>query len=581
MDHKIGAWHALLIVSLTGTVISLYTDSVGAGLLAIATYLFARFAAGLIKRRFGVDLLMGAAAFVTWYLGSYFEGYLIIALYSLSEIIEEFAEGRALRTLSSLKDLIPRSVNVLDNGGIRGVPPEDVDAGDIVLVRRGEAVVVDGVLADEAGVFDTSIMTGEQEPVRLVKGDRVLSGYINLGDPVKVRAVASFRGSALRVLVAEALRALEGKSRVQRFLEKISPPYTAALLGGYAATALIIGPYRALPIILAGCPSAFIVTSATMTAATIARLAKRGVVIRGGVVLEKASRIGVVVLDKTGTVTTGKLRVASVEALDGFTENEVLRLAGGAAKGSIHPLSLALSGHSNLTPESVREVPGMGVEARVMDRLIRLGNKRFTGFEGPGCGDLTPVYVSVDGRPAGMICLEEEVDEGVRKMISELRKAGVRAVLASGDKERKVSSIAEGLGITEFYSGMTPQEKAALIKRLRMSRGPVAMIGDGINDAVALAEADLGVAVGQLSLTASVADAVLVSGPSLFLDLIREAGKYRTAIIAGFAAAAVIKAVALALGFAGAVPMAAVVALGDDGSTLFSLALASAIMRGH
>ncbi len=545
----------------------------------MAAYLLTRFAIGLIRRSFGVNLLMGAAALVTWYLGAYFEGYLIIMLYSLSEIIEGVAEKRASRTLSSLRDLIPRSVTVVDNGAISPVRPEEVRVGDVVLVRRGEAVVVDGVLLDDAGVFDTSLMTGEQEPVRVVKGQGVLSGYVNLGDPVRVRAIAGFGESALRILVVEAMKALERKSRVQRFLERIAPPYTAALLGGYAATALFLGPYRALPIILAGCPSAFVITSATLTAMSIARLARRGVVVRGGVVLEKASRLGVVVLDKTGTVTTGRLKIALVKPMSGFSNNEVLRLAGAVAKGSIHPVSAALAPHSDLTPKSVREVVGMGVEAVVGGRLVRVGKKEFAGFDEVGCGDLTPVYVSVDGRHAGIICLREEVCKGVKDLINQLRSMGTDVIMASGDKREKVTMISEELGVREYYPSMSPQEKAELVRRLRQVRGPVAVIGDGVNDAVALAEADLGVAVGKLSLTAGVADAVLVSGLNSFLDLVGEASVFRRALIAGFATATVIKAIALALGFMGAIPMAAVVALGDDGSTLLSLALANTMTR--
>ena len=579
MGHTLRTWYALLTLSSLGAVISLYADIAGPGLLIIATYLLAKSAVGLIRKSFSVDLLMGAAALVTWYLGAYFEGYLIIMLYSLSEVIEGLAEKRALRTLSSLRDLIPSSVTLVDNGAIRLVRPEEVRVGDVVLVRRGEAVVVDGVLLDDAGVFDTSLMTGEQEPIRVVGGQRVLSGYVNLGNPVRVRVIAGFGESALRMLVVEAMRALERKSRVQRFLERIAPPYTVALLGGYVAAALFLGPYRALPIILAGCPSAFIITSAALTAMSIARLARRGVVVRGGVVLEKTSRVGVVVLDKTGTVTTGKFRIAMVKPMSSFGSNEVLRFAGAAAKGSIHPVSVALAPHSDLIPESVREVVGMGVEAVVGGRLVRVGKKDFAGFDGVGCGDLTPVYVSVNREPAGVICLREEVGDGVKDLINQLRSMGTDVILASGDKREKVTMISKELGVREYYPSMSPQEKAELVRRLRQVRGPVAVIGDGVNDAVALAEADLGVAVGRLSLTASVADAVLVSGLNSFLDLVREASVYRRALIAGFATATVIKAIALALGFMGAIPMAAVVALGDDGSTLLSLALANTMMR--
>ncbi len=579
MSHGMREWYALLAVSLVGAVLSLVTGAVGPGLLVIAAYLLVRFAVGLVRGEFGVDLLMGSAALVTWYLGAFFEGYLIIALYALSEVIESLAERRALRTLSSLKELIPDSVTLITDRGVRPVPPDELGPGDVVLVRRGEAVVVDGVLLDDAGVFDTSIMTGEQEPVRVDRGGTVLSGYINLGDPVRVKALASFSDSALRLLVAEAVRALERKSRVQRFLERIAPPYTAALLGAYVAASIIIGPYNALPIILAGCPSAFIIASATLTAISIASLAKKGVVVRGGEVLERASGTKVVVLDKTGTVTTGKLSVASVIPVNGYSQEDVLRLAGAAGKGSIHPVSAALAPHSDLVPEAVKEFVGSGVEARVGGRLVRVGKKEFAGFDGAGCGELIAAYVSVDGEPAGIICLKEEVGEGVRNLVRELGRLGVGVVLASGDREEKVAAIAKELGISEYHYGMRPQDKAALVKEIRRRQGPVAVVGDGVNDAIALAEADLGAAVGKLNLTASVADAVLLPGAHALTELIRTAKRYRRAIVAAFITAATIKAASLLLGLSGNIPMAAVVALGDDGSTIVSLLTALVTMK--
>lgn len=577
MSHESREWYILLALSSLGAVASLYIGAVGIGLLAIAVYLMAKFVIDLIKGKFSVDLLMGAAALITWYLGAYFEGFLIISLYSLSEIIEFVAEKRALRALTSLSDLIPDEVVVIRDE-LRSIRPEEVKIGDVLLVRRGEAVVVDGVLIDDVGAFDTSIMTGEQEPVTLVKGQKVLSGYINVGDPVKVKAVSSFRESSLRLLVTEAEEALKRKSRLLKFLERITPPYTVFLLGSYAVASLIIGPYHALPLILAGCPSAFILTSATMTAVSIARLARRGIVVRGGIALERASKVKAIILDKTGTVTTGKLKVSYVKTFNGFKADELLKLAGGAGKGSIHPVSVALSALSDLMPESVKEVVGMGVEAVVNGRLVKIGKEEFVGFKGFDCGDLIPVHVSVDGKPAGTVCLKEEVGDDVTRLINELKKFGHKVILASGDREEKVSAIAKELGISEYYSGIKPQDKAELVRRVRKAYGEVAVIGDGINDTVALAEADLGVAVGRLSLTAGFADAVLLPGLRAFLELLNEAVKYRRAIMTGFITAALIKVTAIYLGMIGVLPMAAVVALGDDGSTLISLAVAGAII---
>ncbi|WP_228546770.1 heavy metal translocating P-type ATPase [Hyperthermus butylicus] len=392
-----------------------------------------------------------------------------------------------------------------------------------VLISKRRITVdvpVDGVIVDGGSVFDTSYVTGEPEPVPLGKGDYVVSGYINKARLVRIRALKRPSESLLQLLIVEAEKALERKASLQRFIERFSQPYTLLVLGIFGLALLALSPYRALAILLAGCPSAFIISSSTATALSIALLARKSTVVRGGRALEELSRVKVMVFDKTGTITLGEMRITRVESFNGFSRDEVLLYAGGAAKASDHPVARVLAKH-RLTPLSAEEYPGKGVKAVVDGAHVYLGSRKFLEEQGVDvsaldqsvCGDgEREVYVAVDGALAGIVCMEEEVSEKVRRVLDAIRRDGLKVVIASGDRVDRVKRIAEYLGVNEYFGELSPGDKRRLVIDLRDRYGKVAFVGDGINDVEALAEADVGIAVGSLCIVSNIGDVVLPRG---------------------------------------------------------------------
>ncbi len=531
------------------------------------------------KKKFTPDILMSAVAIATSLTGSWVEGAIVMILYSIAETMEEAAERLAMRRLTSLIRLIPTHVEVLRGSRAEKVELSSVRPGDIVLVRKGETVPVDGVLLDR-GVFDTRFITGEPEPVELQPGDMVASGFINVGGPVKVRALRLPGESTLQRLVEASLEFLERKSRVQTLVESLSPPLTIFVLSASLAAFALYGLKGLVSVLVAGCPSAYIISSSTSTMLMVATLARRGVVVKGGPPLEASRKVRAVVLDKTGTLTLGTPRLARVEP-EGMAE-EVLALAASAALASLHPLSRAIisearaRGISPRPPSKAEEHPGKGVEAVVDGRRVKLGSKSFTGFRGEAECQGPIVYVSADG-VTGYLCFEDKITEEAKEAIEAFKRMGLRVVMASGDKRENVERVAKALGISEYYYSMKPDDKVRLVERLRRESGGVAMVGDGVNDVEALAAADLGVAIGSIDVVADVADAV-VSNVKQTVDVLKSGKVYYSALVAAFAVATVIKVVAISGGISGLLPLWLVAFLGDDGSTIAGVALSAAVI---
>ncbi len=526
-------------------------------------------------RHLTVELLMAIVGIILILHGVVFEGLIIYVLYAIAETMEVQVKKLALRRIEKAKSLIPRKVTLLRNGSSIEASLEEVRVGDKILVRRGEVVPVDGVLLGE-GVFDTSMVTGESLPTRLDKGEAVESGYINVGDPVVVVAVKPPSESTLQVLVDNAMKLLENKSRVQRLIERLSPYMIVSVLAVFAVT-YIFAQEKAVAVLLAGCPSAYIIDSAATTSYVIGLLAGRGVVVRGGAALETASKVGAVVIDKTGTLTMGIPKPLHVHLEDG-DEEAFKKYVSSAASTSLHPVSKALARNweGGYEIEAAKEYPGRGLEASVSGRKVYIGSREFIEAKAgkpsvEGCGDADMVvYAAVDGSK-GAICLAENVDEDVSQALRELERDGLKLFIASGDRVERVEKVAERLGIRNYLGGLKPRDKTELVERLREETGnPVSMVGDGVNDLEALASSDFGVAIGNIDAVSSVSDAVLLHGFKDMPVLLKKARAYKTALIAGFIVATVIKTATIVLGLTGAIPLWMVALLGDDGSTLLS-----------
>lgn len=576
---------ALYLLGLETLALGLYLFGIGLLTLASLREL-------ILERHLTVELLMAIVGYILVYHGVVFEGLIIYILYSIAETMEVQVKRLALRKIEKAKKLIPRRVRVYRDGGYVEVDASEVEPGEKILVRRGEVVPVDGVLLGR-GVFDTSLITGESVPLEYGEGDQVESGYINVGDPVEIRAVKSPAESTLQQLILRATELLENKGRVQRLIERLSPYMIVTVLGVFALT-YFFAQERAVAVLLAGCPSALIIDSAATTSYTVSLLAGRGVVVRGGAALESGSKVGRIIIDKTGTLTMGIPRPVRVVPPDGMDVEEFKAHVSAVATTSLHPISraIATSWHNSLVAEEAREYPGKGVEARVNGRKVYLGSKEFIsglGVDIPveeACGDADlVVYAYIEGYgAAGAICLEESIDEGVVNAVEELRSMGVEVAIASGDREERVARVAERLGIREYYAQLKPWEKTELVRRVRRECGcKVSMVGDGVNDLEALAESDFGVAIGNIDAVSSVSDAVLIHGFKDLPSLLKRARAYVSGLYIGFAVATAVKVVTIVFGLTGIFPLWLVALMGDDGSTLLST-LASVVtvyLRGR
>lgn len=550
-------------------------------LLALSLIILGRMTYILMKKhRISVDLLMGIAGLATWYLHAYIEGFLIFALYSISELIEEFSELHARKKLSDIKEIIPLSVQVKIGNRFIEKRLDEVNVGDLVLVKPGNIVPVDGIIVDGYSSFDTSYITGEAEPLIIHRGGNVYSGYINKERLVIVKALKKPSESMLQLLIKEAERALERKASIQKFLEKFAQPYTFIVLLFFGVASFYLGLYKGLSILLAGCPSAFILSTSVATALSITILSGKSIIVRGGVVLEKASKLRTIILDKTGTITLGRMDIVGVKSYNGFNEDIVLRYAGGAAKASDHPISRVIAERSDLIPEKAVEYPGKGVEAIVDGAKVIIGSKNLilenniVVPNSSNCGEGSiEVHVAIDDKYAGVICLEDKVTDEVFKTINELRKMNLRLIIASGDRVERVRKIASMLGIKEYYGELLPDEKRQLVIKMKREAGMVGFVGDGINDVEAIAEADVGMAIGSLRIVSNIGDVVFIKGISGLPKLLRFARKYMHTIYLAIIATSLVKLGAMMLGLAGLVPIWLVVALGDDGSTLLSIGM--------
>ena len=568
-------WIALFIASIAGLILNYtgYRDPAGVLLATIGTLLLARFIVMGRKGKFTVDIVMGGVAWILYVAGRYPEGFIIMAIYGLAETIEEAAEYLATGRLSKLVKLLPSKVTVERAGTRKIVDPREVRPGDIIVVGRGQVVPVDGILLSR-GLFDTSLVTGEPVPQEVKAREVVYSGYINLGDPVKVRALRSAGESTLQRSVEIAMQLLEKKTSIEKTIERVAPLYTIILFGVSGLALLTLGVRGVVSVLVAGCPSAFILTSSVLSLSTVASMARQGIVGKGGKAVERLSRVKVVVLDKTGTLTLGRPKLTRIIGGDSIPETKLLAYAAALASSSTHPLSrgiveAVLEREIEIpTAVSVVEVPGSGLKGRVNGDEVKLGKASFAGGEGLVCGEgESSVYVSINGVP-GLLCFSDVIEESAYTVIQSMKEMGYKVVLASGDKESNVKRIASRLGVDEWYGGMKPEDKQRLVRELRIREGPVAVVGDGVNDIAALAEADASVAVGDVDVVIEFADAVLRKGISRLPRLLVSSRAFKFGILAGFLVAGIIKIVAITSGSLGLIPLWVVALIGDDGSTV-------------
>ncbi|MCJ2073010.1 heavy metal translocating P-type ATPase [Methylobacterium sp. J-030] len=491
----------------------------------------------------------------------YFEAsVLIVTLILLGRTLEARAKGRTGQAIARLMDLAPKTARVVRDGVEVEVPLAGLRLGDVVRVRPGERVAADGVVVAGTSAVDESMVTGEPAPVRKAAGDRTVGGTLNGRGSFDLKVDAVGGATVLAQITALVERAQGGKLPIQALVDRVTGRFVPAVIGLAALTFvgwLLLGPAPALgtalvnavAVLIIACPCAMGLATPTAIMVGTGRAAARGVLFRDGAALQRLRDVRVVALDKTGTLTEGRPRLTDLVARPGLAENELLALAAGLETRSEHPLAGAVvaaaraRGFAVPEPDRFEATEGFGVSGRVSDRDVVLGAPRFLDRLGIAqdpnlaaqAGQLaadgrSPIHLVLDGRHAAVLAVADPVKAGAREAVAALKARGLSVAMVTGDDPGAAAAVARSLGIAIVAAGVLPGGKVEAVQRFRAEHGPVAFVGDGINDAPGLAEADVGLAIGTgTDIAVDSADVVLMSGS---LDALVEALTISRAVMA-------------------------------------------------
>jgi heavy metal translocating P-type ATPase len=522
---------------LAGGVLALLVSSAAADAVWAATVAFMlvpltwSVARSLWRGDIGVDVIALLAMAGALALGEYLAGAVIALMLAGGNALEAFAAGRARRELTALIERAPRTAHRRTREGWEEIPVEAVEVRDTLLVRAGEVVPTDGVIVGERAVIDESSLTGEPLPATYARGYTVRSGTANAGDAFELRATRRVEDSAYAALVALVREAEQRRAPFVRMADRYAVfflPLTLAVAGG--AWAISGDAVRGLAVLVVATPCPLILAAPIAFVAGLSRAAHVGVIVKGGVAIERLGDARTVLLDKTGTLTLGVPGIERVIALDGIAGEELLRLAASLDQLSSHVLAGAIVRKASTEmialarPERAREAPGQGIEGVVDGRRVLVGSAAWLAEHGIDANDRQAlpapsdgnamVLVGVDDCLAGVFVMGDHIRPDAHELIRRLRAAGVRHVaMLSGDREEIAQAVGAELGLDRVYAQQSPQEKLDVVRRLRGDPrcAPVVMVGDGINDAPALATADVGIAMSNAAATVSseTADAVI------------------------------------------------------------------------
>ena len=468
----------------------------------------------LVRGQIGVGTLMTIAAVGAVILGEVGEAAMLAFLFSISEGLEEYALARTRRGLRALLSLVPAQATIMRDGSEIVVAPTELRVGDRMLVKPGERIATDGIIAEGRSALDVSAITGESVPVEAGPGDEVFAGSINGTGvlAVEVRTTAQDNSLARIVRIVEAEQARKGAS--QRLADRIAQPLVPAIMITAAVIAVVGSVFgdpatwieRALVVLVAASPCALAISVPVTVVAAIGAASKLGVLVKGGAALEALGAIRGVALDKTGTLTANRPAVIDIATTNGVTREEVLDAAAALEARSEHPLAAAiLAAADQVTPAvDVQAVPGAGLIGRRDGHTLRLGRP---GWINAGSlvaqvdrmqqAGATAVLVENDDTLIGAVAVRDELRPEARDVVEQLRRDGYQVAMLTGDNHATAAALAAHAGIDTVYAALRPEDKAALIRKLRSERS-TAMVGDGVNDAPALATADLGIAMGAM-----------------------------------------------------------------------------------
>lgn len=497
---------------------------------------------------FDENFLMSIASIGAFVLGEYPEGVAVMLFYQIGELFQSYAVDKSRRSIADLMDIRPDHANLKQGDALVTVDPDEVKVGDIIVIKPGERIPLDGKVIEGNSMLDTSALTGESVPREVGAGTEILSGCINLNGLINAEVTREFEESTVSRILDLVENASNRKSKSEQFITKFAQYYTPVVV--VVAVILALVPplliqeanfsewiYRALSFLVVSCPCALVVSIPLSFFGGIGGASKQGILVKGGNYLEALAQTEVVVFDKTGTLTKGVFNVQEIHPQPDFSHDALLEMAAYAESYSNHPISLSLKKAygkkiDNTRISGTEEMPGYGVQARIDGKKVLAGNGKWMKkmfipfFVGEAVG--TIVHVAVDNQYAGHIVIGDEIKMDSEQAIRELKTANIRQiVMLTGDNKKVGEKVAEEIGINQVYAELLPEDKVNTLEELLTTKsagGKLAFVGDGINDAPVLARADIGIAMGGLGSDAAIeaADIVIMTDePSKIATAIR------------------------------------------------------------
>ncbi|MCF2652276.1 heavy metal translocating P-type ATPase [Anaeromassilibacillus senegalensis] len=479
----------------------------------------------LVKLNFTENVLMSIAIVTAFCLGEFGEAAAVAILFNIGEMAEEIAEHRSRRSIAALTEMRPDTARVLREGAEQTVSPSEVAVGETVVVHPFERIPLDGVITTGSSYIDNAALTGESVPVEVAPGDSVLSGGVNGSAKLTLEVMSAFEDSTASRILRMIEESSARKGSAEKLITRFARVYTPIVLVLAVLVAVLpplfglgvfqIWLYRALVMLVASCPCALVISVPLGFFAGIGVESANGMLVKGGKYLEALAKTETVVLDKTGTITTGTLSVSEIWTVDGVSEQALLKLAASAEALSTHPVAKAIREAAGEAPQAdeINEIAGRGIRAVIGGKTVFAGRRSFLAENGVDVSNLPEctVAIAADGRAVGAITLTDTVKPDSKEAVAALRASGVEhVVMLTGDNEAAAKAVSAQVGITEYRAGLLPQDKASEVEKMQ---GVRVFVGDGVNDAPVLAASDCGVAIGLGSQAAiETADAVLSGG---------------------------------------------------------------------
>nr|WP_296048369.1 heavy metal translocating P-type ATPase [uncultured Blautia sp.] len=482
---------------------------------------------------FDENFLMSIATLAAFAINDSAEAVGVMLFYRIGELFEEKAVERSRGQIMDAVDLRPEVVNLVAGDDVQVIPSENAQVGDVLLVRPGDRIPLDGVIIEGSSRIDTSPITGEPVPVAVNEGDEITSGCVNTSGQLKIRVEKPLGESMVTRILDSVENAAASKPKIDRFITRFAKVYTPCVVGIAVATALIPSLvtgnwhywiYTAITFLVMSCPCALVLSIPLAFFSGIGAGSKKGILFKGGLSIEGLSHLGAVVMDKTGTVTEGNFLLQKVVTTGEYNEKQLLAMCAGCEQNSTHPIANSIvaaakeRGISLEKPLSLEEISGHGISAQMPEGKVLCGNRKLMDKFGVTIGELheaaygSEVFMAVNGKFAGYMLISDTIKPDAKNAIASLKKLGLHTVMLTGDSEDSAQAVGKEAGIDEIYAKLLPEDKLNTLKKIRQEHGTVMFVGDGINDAPVLAGADVGAAMG------SGADAAIEAADAVFMN---------------------------------------------------------------